>query len=297
MYNNPGAQGGWQGQQFIEGCPVFDAIGNRVGTASEYNPQGGYLLVQKGWLFHRDVYVPLSAIGNQDANGIYLNMTKNDLENQNWDVPPISGAGTSPAGMAGMPEAPPSPTAANQAAVDVGEPIPGPATNVPPVGATAGPADIETTGIQQHATPAQEGDVRVPLREEELVVGKQEQETGRVHLRKDVVEEPQTTSVPVTHEEVYVERVPVQGQRAEIGPETFTEQEIEVPVMGEEVITGKRAVVHEEVHLHKEAVTEQQQVSDTVRKERLHIEGLDEQEGIRPEETNQSGPLAGTQAP
>src|SRR5579859_4432166 len=95
MLNNPGTQGNLQSQQFIEGTPVFDAGGERVGAVSQYNPQGGYLLVQKGWLFHRDVYVPLGAIANQDANGVYLNLAKDDLANQNWDVPPVTEAGRS----------------------------------------------------------------------------------------------------------------------------------------------------------------------------------------------------------
>src|SRR5919202_2219742 len=47
------------------------------------------------------------------------------------------------------------------------------------------------------------------LREEELQARKQPVETGQVQLGKDVVEEERTTEVPVTREEVYVERRPV----------------------------------------------------------------------------------------
>lgn len=89
MLNDPNRQGTPASQPFFAGMPVFDAGGEKVGTVSEYNPQGGYLLVQKGWLFHRDVYVPVNAIGSQDTNGVYLNRYKDDLQNQNWDVPPL----------------------------------------------------------------------------------------------------------------------------------------------------------------------------------------------------------------
>ncbi len=118
--------------------------------------------------------------------------------------------------------------------------------------------------------------MRVPLREEELVVGKQQQEAGKLHLRKDVTEEQQTATAPVTREEITVERVPVQGQNVDTGPEAFVEQEVDIPIMDEQLVAGKRTAVNEEVHIHKQPVTEEQSVSDTVRKERLHIEGTDE---------------------
>jgi uncharacterized protein (TIGR02271 family) len=65
-----------------------------------------------------------------------------------------------------------------------------------------------------------------------------------------------------------------------VGPDAFTERDIDVPVMGEELVAGKRAVVTEEVRLRKDAVTEDQQVSDTVRKERVTVEGADEVRGV-----------------
>jgi uncharacterized protein (TIGR02271 family) len=114
--------------------------------------------------------------------------------------------------------------------------------------------------------------LEVPVHEEELVVGKREQEIGRVHLHRDVVEEPQTITAPVTHEEVTLERVPVQGEYTP-GPDAFSETDIDVPLMGEELVTYKRARVAEEIRLQKRPVIEEQQVSDTVRKERVRVEG------------------------
>ncbi len=238
MYNdrNQGMTNDTMGQQFVEGTPVFDAGGEKVGTVSEHNVQGGYLVVHKGWLFPKDVYVPLNIIQSNNADGVYLSMYKDDLKNQNWDNPPIGGS-------------------------DV-------------VGTTA------TTYTQTaQANVADTEDVRVPVMEEELVVGKQEQEIGRVHLHKDVVAEQETITEPVTREQVYVERVPVQGNATDVGADAFTEKDIDVPVMGEELVAGKRAVVTEEVRLHKQDITEQEQVSDTVRKERVVVEGADEARG------------------
>jgi uncharacterized protein (TIGR02271 family) len=118
----------------------------------------------------------------------------------------------------------------------------------------------------------------VPVREEELIARKQQVEEGRVHIHKDVVAEQETINVPVTHEEVRVERVPVEGAAAsEISPDAFQNRDIDVPLMGETVTSEKVAHVSEEVHLHKQQVTGQKRVSDTVRKERVRVEGIDGQ--------------------
>jgi uncharacterized protein (TIGR02271 family) len=127
-------------------------------------------------------------------------------------------------------------------------------------------------------TVAAEDAVRVPVWEEELAAGKREKHIGRVHLHKDVVEERQTIAEPVTREQVQLERVPVQGAYTP-GPDAFIEKDIDVPVMGEELTVEKRAKVTEEVRLYKRPVTEEQQVTETVRKERVTVEGLDEVSG------------------
>ncbi len=117
-------------------------------------------------------------------------------------------------------------------------------------------------------------DIRVPVMEEELLVSKTQQEEGRVRLHKEVVEERQTLNVPVSREEVHIERVAVSGN-VPADANAFTERDISVPLMGEEVVTAKRAHVVEEVRLRKDQVTQTEQVTDSVRKERVVIEGTD----------------------
>ena len=142
---------------------------------------------------------------------------------------------------------------------------------------TAGTVSVAGGTLTDQADVLETDQMTVPVRQEELVVGKQQEEIGRVHLSKDVIEEEQTITAPVTREEVRVERVPVQGQvSADTLADAFTEKDIDVPVMGEELVAGKRTVVNEEVRVSKQAVTEQQQVSDTVRKERVTVEGANE---------------------
>ena len=111
--------------------------------------------------------------------------------------------------------------------------------------------------------------------EEELRVGTQTRERGRARLRKYVVTEEQQVTVPVQREEVRVEREPISDANrddATSGP-AISEEEHEVTLREEEVVVDKRAVPKERVRLDTETVTEERQVADEVRKERIEVEG------------------------
>src|SRR5205085_9478725 len=120
-------------------------------------------------------------------------------------------------------------------------------------------------------TAPTEPDRGMQLREEELRVQKTPVETGQVQLGKDVVEEQRTMDVPVSREEVYVERHPV-DRRPSDRPVEAADQTIEVPVREEQVQVEKQPVVYEEVGVGKRQVTENQQVSESVRREEARIE-------------------------
>src|SRR5215216_4064680 len=72
------------------------------------------------------------------------------------------------------------------------------------------------------------------LREEELVARKHSVETGRVRLGKEIVSEERTLEVPLTREEVTIERHPVE-RRPSDKPIEDTGRTIEVPVRAEQV--------------------------------------------------------------
>jgi uncharacterized protein (TIGR02271 family) len=113
-------------------------------------------------------------------------------------------------------------------------------------------------------------DATLRLREEELDVHKHSVQTGEVLLHKDVIEETQSVDVPVTHEEVVVERRAISATPSD---EPIGEDEtIRIPVSEERVDVDKRTLVTGEVALHKRAVQETEQVTDTVRKERARVE-------------------------
>lgn len=121
------------------------------------------------------------------------------------------------------------------------------------------------------AVPTSKGEQTVQLREEELQARKQTVQTGEVSIGKEVVSEQRTLEVPVTREEVFVERRAVEHRPAD-RPIDDRGQTIEVPVREEEVSVEKRPVVYEEVELGKQQVQRTEQVSGTVRREEARIE-------------------------
>jgi len=111
----------------------------------------------------------------------------------------------------------------------------------------------------------------VRLREERLQAQKQTVQTGEVRLRKDVVEEEKRIDVPVTHEEVVIDRHSLTEPRVSDIP-VGRDETIRVPVSAEQVNVTKTAVETGEVSIGKRAVTENQRVTDTVKREEARLE-------------------------
>jgi len=113
--------------------------------------------------------------------------------------------------------------------------------------------------------------------EEQLRVGTEQVSAGRARLRKHVVTENQTVTVPVSHEEVTLEREPITDANrgsATSGPD-LSEEEHEVQLTEERVVVDKETVPVERVRLGTETVTEDQRVSEDVRKEEIDYDESD----------------------
>lgn len=113
-------------------------------------------------------------------------------------------------------------------------------------------------------------DQAVTRHEEELAVGTQQVETGRARLKKWVETEPVNMDVELRQETARVTREPIDEpvDGAEVG-----EEEVEVPLRGEQPVVGKRTVAKERVGIEKDVTTERQTVEDEVRKEHVDVEG------------------------
>ena len=130
-------------------------------------------------------------------------------------------------------------------------------------------------GTVGHDTSGPTTDNAMTRSEEQLHVGTETQESGRARLRKYVVTEQETVTVPVQREEVRIEREPItDANRGEAldGP-AISEEEHEVVLHEERPVVQKEAVPVERVRLDKETVTEQRQVTEEVRKEQIDTDG------------------------
>ena len=113
--------------------------------------------------------------------------------------------------------------------------------------------------------------------EERLHVGTETRESGKARLRKYIVTEDVTTTVPVSHEEVRVVREPItdENRDAAMSGGDLTEEEHEVTLHEERPVVQKETVAVERVKLDTETVTEEQQVTEQVRKEQIETDAGD----------------------
>ncbi len=130
--------------------------------------------------------------------------------------------------------------------------------------------DREVEGLNQPGSDLEDEDeLRVQRTEEELRAGTREREAGKVNVRKRVRTDREQVTVPKKREEVHVERVPVEGEAtdAQIG-----EDEVSVPVTEEEVVVDKKAVAKEEIRIRKDVVEDEEVVEEEVRREEVDVE-------------------------
>jgi uncharacterized protein (TIGR02271 family) len=138
-------------------------------------------------------------------------------------------------------------------------------------------AGQDMVGTEGHDTSGPTTDDAMTRSEERLHVGKESVQAGRARLRKYVVTENVTQTVPVSHEEVRVEREPITeaNRDAALDGPAITEEGHEVTLHAERPVTEKEAVPVERVRLGTETVTEQAEVNDQVRKEQIEEPDVD----------------------
>jgi uncharacterized protein (TIGR02271 family) len=207
--------------QIQTGWDVYGSDDEKIGDVS--GVANDHFIIEKGFIFMTDVYVPMSAIASVGNERVYLTYTKDQVENQEWSSPP------------------------------------------------AGDGDAYETDRateRDHAATGTDRDT-IERSEERLTVDKQREQSGSVRVGKHVVEEEQSVDVPVTREEVHMERRSV--DRPASG-EAISEDSVDVPVYEEHVEVGKEARVVEELEVGKTAETDTKRVSDTVRREEFDIE-------------------------
>lgn len=118
-------------------------------------------------------------------------------------------------------------------------------------------------------TEGNENNTKLRLRKEELDITKNRVQKGEVELSKEIVEEQKSVDVPVTREEVVIERTNLNN---EVSDSPITNEEtIRIPVSEEQVDVNKRTVVTGEVSAHKHVVEDTEHIDETLKREEARV--------------------------
>jgi len=247
------------------GMDVYGADDAKLGSIHEV--RDNYFVVEKGFFFPKDYYIPMTAVASVDQNNhVYLNVTKDVALNQDWDVEPLAeGAiGDFPVTDQARVWSAGSETEAVGAVVGSQgiEEMRGQSTEV---------IDPDYVAASDQAATGAEA-TRVPVYEEEITPVKRSVDRGAVRIEKELVTEDRTITVPVTEERVRVTQVDTDEVVGANAGDVFEEGVVEVPLRGEEVDVQKTARKTGEVIVEKEAVQRDQQVGGTVRREEVRVD-------------------------
>ncbi|WP_138759985.1 DUF2382 domain-containing protein [Modestobacter altitudinis] len=276
----------------VIGADVYDADGTKIGTASEVflddqsgNPE--WVTVKTGLFGTKETFVPIRE-ADMTGDGLRVPVTKAQVK----DAPKIDTDGhLSPdeeqelyryygvGGTGQHSDVQSTTTDTSRTTTNTGMGA-GVTDEVGDTTAntTAGytDTDVNRHGTKGHDTSGPTTDDAMTLSEERVNVGTQQVEAGRARLRKYVVTENVSQTVPVSHEEVRVQREPITDANvgnAMDGP-AISEEEHEVTLHAERPVVEKEAVPVERVRLDTETVTEQVQVNEQVRKEQVDTDGI-----------------------
>lgn len=237
-----------------EGTDVIGADDHKVGKVVA--AQDTFIVVEKGFFFPSDYYIPTTAIANYDGDKVYLTVTKDEALNQGWENQPVASdystqTGTYATGSSGYTDEP----------LSMGDRYAATASDVGDVSRGS------TTEMRTDET------LRVPVYEEELTATTRPVERGQVRITKEVITENRTIEVPVTEEKIRVD-YRMADRDAAVDADAFQEGTIEIPIRGEEVDVQKRTRVAQEVEIGKETVQSTERVGGTVRKEDVRVEEM-----------------------
>jgi len=141
------------------------------------------------------------------------------------------------------------------------------------MGSTTGRSADFQTGTRDHST--EEGEIAIPVIEEEIRVGKREVESGGVRVNTRVEETPVNEQVTLRDERVTVERRPVdQAVDATTVTDAFREGTFEVRERDEEAMVQKEARVVEEIVINKEVEQRTETITDSVRRTDVDVEQI-----------------------
>jgi uncharacterized protein (TIGR02271 family) len=112
----------------------------------------------------------------------------------------------------------------------------------------------------------------IPLVEERVSVTKREVETGRYRIRVSVEERQETVPVDLSHDEVEIERVPVNRAVTQLPSVRLEGSTTVIPVVEEVVVVEKKLVLVEEIHVRRKSTIQTEQIPVTIRAEQAAVD-------------------------
>ncbi len=221
------------------GDAVISADGHRVGTVADVHP--GHIVVEKGLVFATDHVIPLNAIAAAGGGQVVLNVSRDLALESGWDSEPLAPGADLGSGVSGNDD---------DICVEVDSAV--------------RPARVEAMAIGD--------EIRIPVFEEELTATVRPVDVGAVRVRKRIVSEDRIIEVPVTEEEIRVERRIIERPTGSGTTETVEQIIIEVPLRQEIPGAEKRANATEEIIVTKDVIQRTEHVTDTVRREVVSVD-------------------------
>ena len=251
-----GERSEFTGREIVAEMPAADVYTSdqeKIGHVVEIGPE--WVIVDRKGLFSGNLWIPASRVsGDPQSGSVYLDVSRDELDSMGWDQEPDTDSSSSD-----------RMDTSDRMDVD---------TTVSQDAYTTESVQTERTDVSYQQPMDTDRDTeRIRVHEEELEARKVAQEAGAVRVSKDVVEEERQIDVPVMREEVQVTRHAVSGDASADSSAFQSDGDtIRVPVVEETVEVRKVPRVVEEIEISKTAVQGTERVSDTVRREEVHVE-------------------------
>ena len=230
-----------------DGDDVYGSDGEKVGSVVAVEQD--FLVVEKGWFFPTDYYIPLNAVASYEEGRITLNVTKESALDQGWDAEPVlvnTGTTTS--------------IATDAAATDDGDAIVLERAT-PPTGTGSLEAGITMTGVT----------LRLPLYEEELTATRTARNVAGARIERVVTVEDQSLDLSAAEWRLKLVRRAPSHLADPTGNAVVEEVFIDVPLALEALAVADGMHVGEELVITRELVQRTERVTEIVRREEVHV--------------------------
>jgi uncharacterized protein (TIGR02271 family) len=236
----------------LQNATVYGNDGDKIGTVGQVylddqTNQPTFVTVKTGLFGTKETFVPISE-ATQSADGLQVPFGKAFVK----DAPNVDADGSI------------TPEEERRIYEYYSLDYQGTAAGADPgVTSTTGTGDADTRDVGTDRES-------VVVRDEQLNVGTQTRESGQVRLRKHSYTDTETVEVPVSREEVVVEREPVDPNSPEALRDTGDEEV--VVTTHEEVPVVDKTATAEKVTVDKNRVQDTERVSGTVQREDVEVD-------------------------